>query len=101
MAMIVDKAGRDDLARGIARARRRPRQFADLDDLAVLDRDIAAERRAARAVDDAAVLNQQIIGHPGHSFFVIPARAGIQGSSARAPAGVDPDLSPGCQALAA
>ena len=63
MAMVVDKARRHDEALGIDGACRRPRQFADLDDLAVLDPDIAAERRRARAVDDAAVLDQQIVGH--------------------------------------
>ncbi len=63
MAMVVDKAGRDDAAGGVDRARGRPAQFADLGDLAVLDPDIAAERRHARAVDDAAVLDQQVIRH--------------------------------------
>ena len=42
MAVIVDKAGRDDLAAGIDRLLGGAGQFADLGDLAVLDRDIAA-----------------------------------------------------------
>src|SRR5208282_6041333 len=46
------------------RAVRRSAQFAELDDLAVLDPDIAPERRHPRAVDDAPVLDQQVICHP-------------------------------------
>src|SRR5437762_11990129 len=63
MAMVVDKAGRDGAAGGVDRLARGTRQFADLDDLAVLDPDIAAEGRHARAVDHQAVLDQQIIRH--------------------------------------
>ena len=63
MAMIVDKARRDDLAAGIDGLAGGAGQFADLGDLAVLDRDIAVERRHPRAVDDPAVLDQQVIRH--------------------------------------
>ena len=63
MAVIVDKAGRDDLPRGVDRALGRPAQLADLGDLAVLDADISAKRRHSGAVDDPAVLDQQIIRH--------------------------------------
>src|ERR1700736_3296550 len=63
MAVIVDKAGCDGAALGVDRARRGAAQLADLDDLAVLDADIAAERWHPRAVDDQSVLDQQIISH--------------------------------------
>jgi hypothetical protein len=63
--MVVDKAGGDDASLGVDRARRRSGQFADLDDLAVLDRDVAAIGGTARAVDDAAVLDQQVVSHRG------------------------------------
>jgi len=78
MAVIVDKAGRDHQTGSVDRARRRPRQFADLDDLAVLDRDIGAEGGPARAVDNAPVLYQEVIGHLVRSFLVVPAKAGIR-----------------------
>src|SRR5438067_506036 len=63
MAMIVDKAGRDDLAADIDGLAGRAGQFAHLDDLAVLDRDIALKGRHAGAVDDPAVLDQYIVRH--------------------------------------
>src|ERR1700731_2773993 len=63
MAVVVDKPGRDDTARGVDRPRSRTAQFADFDDLSVFDRDIAAESRHPRAIDDAAVADQQIIRH--------------------------------------
>src|SRR5205807_4296452 len=63
MAMIVDKAGADRAAVGVDRLRRRAGELADLGDLAVLDPDIGAEARHAGTVDDAAVLDQQIIRH--------------------------------------
>src|SRR5438067_10923646 len=63
MAMIVDKAGADRAAVGVDRLRRRAGELADLGDLAVLDPDIGAEARHAGTVDDASVLDQQIIRH--------------------------------------
>src|SRR5690348_2545451 len=63
VAMIVDKAGRDGMAGRIDRPGSGAGQFADLGELAVLDRDIAAERRHPRAVDNEAVLDQQVIRH--------------------------------------
>src|SRR5690348_8413047 len=63
MAMIVDKAGADGAAIGVDRLRRRAGELADLGDLAVLDPDIRAEARHPGAVDDASVLDQQIIRH--------------------------------------
>ena len=43
--------------------RRGAAQLADFDDLAVLDADIAAERRHPGAIDNQPVLDQQIIRH--------------------------------------
>jgi len=63
MAVVIDKAGGDGAAFGVDRARRSAAQPTDVDDLAVLDADIAAERRHPRAVDDQPVLDQQIIRH--------------------------------------
>ena len=63
MAMIVDEAGRHHRAAGVDGARRRATEFADFDDLAVLDRDIAAEGRHPRAIDDTAIPDQQIVRH--------------------------------------
>ena len=105
MAMIVDKAGRDDLPAGIDGLLCRTGQFADFDDLAVLHADIAAVGRPARAVDDAAVFYQQIIGHsripssssrrrPGPTYHPIlpwptwtPAFAGVTARAALPPCG--------------
>src|SRR2546423_7152106 len=63
MAVIVDKARGDGTALGVDRAGCRSAQLADLDDLAVFDADIAAERGHSRAVDNQSVLDQQIIRH--------------------------------------
>src|SRR5712691_7228575 len=63
MAVIVDKARRDDLAAGIDGLAGRPGELAELGDLAVLDPDIAVERRHPRAVDNPAILDQQVIRH--------------------------------------
>src|SRR2546430_13160201 len=63
MAVIVDKPGRDDPTVGVDRPLGGPAQFPDLGDFAVLDPDIAAESRHSRPVDDAPVLDQQIVCH--------------------------------------
>jgi hypothetical protein len=63
MAMVVDKARRDDPPLSVDRALGGAAQLPELDDLAVLDPDIAAESRASRAVDNAAVSDQQVIRH--------------------------------------
>ena len=52
MAVVVDKAGRHGAALGVDRAPGGAGELAELDDLAVLDPDIAAEGRHPRAVDD-------------------------------------------------
>ncbi len=74
MAMVVDKARGDGAAVGVDRLFGRARQFADFDDLAALDADIAAKRRHARAIDDAAVFDQEVIGHRCYSSFGRAAR---------------------------
>src|SRR6516162_4820742 len=61
--MIVDKAGCYDAPFGIDGTFRLAAQLAELHDLAVLDGDVALERRHPRAVDDASVLDQQVIRH--------------------------------------
>src|SRR5262249_39689631 len=63
VAVIVDEARGDRLTSDIDDRVGSARQFADLDDLAVLDGDIAMERRHPRAVDDPAVLDQDVIRH--------------------------------------
>jgi len=68
MAMIVDKARRDGAAGGVDGFRGRAGELAQFDDYAVLDPNIAAEGRQPRAVDNEAVLDQQIIRHRGPSL---------------------------------
>jgi hypothetical protein len=63
MAVVVDKAGGDRAAVGIDDLVGGAGELADLGDLAVLDPDIAAERRHARPVDNEPVLDQQIVCH--------------------------------------
>src|SRR5260221_8651363 len=63
MAMIVDKAGCDALPAGIDGLAGRAGELAELGDLAVLDADIAVERRHPGAVDNPAILDQQVIRH--------------------------------------
>ena len=58
MAVVVDEPGRDSAALGVDRTAGGAAQFADLDDFAVLDADIAPKSRHPRAVDDKAILDQ-------------------------------------------
>ena len=67
MAMVVDKARRDYLTADIDDLIGRARQLADLGDLAALDRDVTLEGRHPRAIDDAAVFDQDIVRHRGSS----------------------------------
>src|SRR5262249_11255710 len=80
VAMIVDKAGADRAPVGVDRPRGRAGQFADLGDLAVLDADIGPEARHAGAVDDAAVLNQQVIRHRA----LLPGLSSVRSAARRA-----------------
>ncbi len=59
----VDPARRDQLAGGIDLAPPAPRDATDRGDASALHRDIARESRRARAVDDAAVADHQVVFH--------------------------------------
>ena len=62
MAVRVDEAGADDAAGGLDHAVGAAAVHrADVRDPAVLDRDVAAERRPAAAVDDPAVADEEIV----------------------------------------
>src|SRR5439155_10813636 len=68
MGMMVDKPGRHDAPLGVDRPLGGSAGiFADPDDLAVLYRHIRGKCRLARAVDNAPVLDQQIIRHSSSS----------------------------------
>src|SRR5271166_1547090 len=84
MGVVVDKAGCDDAARGVdGTFGGSAGIFADPDNLAVLDRDIRGKCRLARAVDNAPVFNEQIIGH-AYSSLLPPAPNERSGLSQRA-----------------
>ena len=69
VGVAVDEARRDDQPVGIdACAAACRRDAADLDDAAVLDADIGAEARLARAVDDGAAADDEIEGHQRRSL---------------------------------
>src|SRR5206468_10934761 len=63
VAVVVHEARRDDPPVGLDDLARRAAQATELDDLAAGYRDIAVEGGAAGAVDDASVLDQQVVGH--------------------------------------
>jgi hypothetical protein len=63
MAVVVDESRRYREAVGIDGALRRTFDFADFDDLAVLHGEVASEGRHPRAIDDAAITDQQVIRH--------------------------------------
>ena len=63
VAVIIDEARRDHQAVGINRTRRSIPEFADRDNFALADANIATEGRHAGAINDATVLNQEIIRH--------------------------------------
>ena len=63
MGVAVDKARRDDQPVGVDRLLGRGADAADLDDMPVLDPDIGAIARTARAVHHGAVLDQQVQAH--------------------------------------
>ena len=74
VAVVVDETRRHRQAIGIDGARRRAVDLADFDDLAVLDAKVATEGRHPRAIDDAAVTDQQVICHLGWPPFMWAAR---------------------------
>src|ERR1700751_3265357 len=86
MAVVVDKARGDSAAFGVDRARRSPAQFADLEDLAVLDAEIAAESGHSRTVDNQPILDQQIISHR-----ICPPLAGLPVATHNSEASVAPE----------
>jgi hypothetical protein len=63
MAVVVDEAGRDRAAFGVDRLAGRAGELAEIDDLAVLDPDIAVECGHPGAVDNTAVADQNVVGH--------------------------------------
>src|SRR5438270_7986553 len=63
MAVVVDKAGADRAAFGVDRLVGCAGELAEIDDLAVLDPEIAVECWHPRAIDDAAVADQNVVGH--------------------------------------
>jgi hypothetical protein len=76
VAVIIDEAGGDHEAIGINGARRGVPQFANCDNFAVGDRDIAAEGRHAGAIDDSTILNHEIIRH---RLFLLVMRRWVGG----------------------
>ena len=69
VGVAVDEARRDDQPVGIDRARTRRGDPADLGNHAVLDADIGRETLAARAVDDGAATDDDIVCHHRRSLF--------------------------------
>ena len=77
---INRNAGRDHEAIRINGAGGSSPQFADRDNFPFGDPDVAPERGHAGAIDDAAVLNQEIIGH---GRFLLVMRHWVVGQRAR------------------
>ena len=77
VAVVVDETRRHSEAVGIDGARRRTGDLADFDDLAVLHRNVAAECRHPRAIDDAAITDQQVIRHLVVLPFIEPPAAAL------------------------
>src|SRR5689334_24659207 len=63
MAVVVDETRRHRQAVGIHSARCGSIDLADFDNLAVLHRNVAAICRHPRAIDDAAMTDQQVVRH--------------------------------------
>ena len=68
VGVAVDEARRDDQPVGVDGALRVLPDAADLDDAAVLDAEVGAEARLARAVDDGAAADEEIERHHRRSF---------------------------------
>ena len=75
MAMVVDETRRHREPIGVDRPCRRAIDFADFDDLAVLHCKVAAECRHPRAIDDAAITDQQVVRH----LVVLPCSGSAHG----------------------
>src|SRR5215831_5328616 len=79
MGVMVDEPGCDDAPLGVDRAFGCGAGiFADPNDLSALNRHIGGKCRLARAIDDASVLDQQIIRHG--SFSSLPRSVRARGS---------------------
>ena len=65
--VVVDEAGGDDETIGVQGAPRRPVHLADRDDPVAGDSHVTGVSRHARAIDDPAVLNHQVVGHQRRS----------------------------------
>src|SRR3546814_4391921 len=78
MGMDVDEAGGDDPAARVDLFAPGGQVRADRDDAVAVDRDIRRERLAARAVDDRAAANHQIIHwlSPAFGFWMKPIKIG-------------------------
>ena len=97
--MVVDKAGRDDLAVGVDVRVGGPDNLPISTILPSLTPTSPRNAGAARAVDDAAVLDQQIIGHRSASLSVDRGEGRDPASQPLVTsAGVDPGLRRGDEA---
>src|SRR5579875_3499863 len=96
MGVMIDKARRDDAPVGVDNLVGDPAELADRDDFALLDRNIRIKSRRSRAVDDAPVADQQIVGHGASSRISGPALC-----KAMPPASGTGNISPLCQAVPA
>ena len=72
VAVVVDEPGRDHPSVGLDDPPGGAVQPSQLHDLAVGDADVAVEGGPAGAVDDAAVLDEQVVGH-----VAAPLRTGV------------------------
>ena len=63
MGVEIDDARRDDAPLDVEGRAGRPADRTDLDDGAVLDRDVGAVAGKAGAIDDHAVLDDQVVRH--------------------------------------
>jgi len=89
MAVIIDEAGRDHQAIRINRAGGRIPQFADRDNFPLADPDVATEGGHAGAINDATMLNQEIIRD---GVFLLVMQRWVGGQRARRGAGRAPAL---------
>ena len=63
VAVVVDEARRDDPPVGLDRLTRGPAEASELDDLSLCDTDVAVKRGTPGSVDDASILDEQVVGH--------------------------------------
>src|SRR5262245_43290982 len=63
VAVVVDEAGGNDPPVRFDRLARGPAEASELDDLPLGDTDVTVKRRTSGSVDDASVLDEQVVGH--------------------------------------